>query len=78
MQFHFFKDTSFHNSYAVFQLRDINLSVDILKTWTPPPVIYLREYTNTPTGPKEALPLQKETFVITPQAQKHFFFHVPK
>lgn len=69
---------TFHNSYAAFQLQDVNLSVNALKNWTPPPVIYLREYTNTPSCPKEASPLQKETFVITPQVQKHFFFHVPK
>lgn len=78
MKFYFIKDNSFHNSYAVFQLQDINLSANVLKNWTPLPVIYPSEYTNAPTGPKEASPLQKETFAITPQAQKHFFFHVPK
>lgn len=73
MQIYFFKDNSYHNSYVVLQLQDINSSVNVLKNWTPPPVIYLSEYTNTPTGSKEAPPLQKETFLITPQAQKHFF-----
>lgn len=78
MQFYFFKDNSFHNHYAVLHPQDINLSANVLKNWTPPPVIYLSEYTNMPTGLKEAPPLQNETLVITPQAQKHFFFHVPK
>lgn len=78
MWLYFFKDNSFHYSYAVLQLQDINLSVNVLKNWTPPPLIYLNEYTNTPTGPKEAPPLQKETFIITSQTQKHFFFCVPK
>lgn len=72
MQFHFFKDNSFYNSYAVFQLQEINLSANVLKNRILPPVIYLTAYANTPTGPKAAPPLQEKTFVITPPAETTF------